>query len=184
MQRHDHLSKNPLTEFTGVCKKRPREVLRSIGRKPLDAGVLGLFGPISVDLHHFRNIHSRRFEAGSRSMFLRTSDPAIRNAERIYPIFVEVYSTGGQWVCTFNGYEDLGPRMDPRTGSRTDPIIRVQNGPQNRVQNRPGPRTGSRMDKLTFRAGFSFVHFRPVLEPEIAGKLQSVQRKKLIFSAF
>ena len=50
-------------------------------------------------------------------------------------------STGGQWVCTFNGYEDLGPRTEPRTGSRTD------------------PRTGSRMEKLTFRAGFSFVQF-------------------------
>ena len=75
-------------------------------------------------------------------------------------------STGGQWVCTFNGYEDLEPRTEPRTGSRTD------------------PKTGSRMENLTFRTGFSFVHFRPFLDPEMAGKWQSVRRKKLIFSTF
>ena len=66
-------------------------------------------------------------------------------------------STGGQWVCTFNGYEDLGPRTEPGQG---------------------------RMEKLTFRAGFSFVHFRTVLDLETAGKLQSIQRKNLMFSTF
>ena len=33
----------------------------------------------------------------------------------------------------------------------------------------------AQMEKLTFRAGFSFAHFRLVWDPETAGKLQSVQ---------
>ena len=37
---------------------------------------------------------------------------------------------------------------------------------------------------MTFRAGFSFVHFRPILDSETAGKLQSVRRKELIFAHF
>ena len=35
---------------------------------------------------------------------------------------------------------------------------------------------------MTLGAGFSFGNFRPILDPEMAGKLQSVRRKKLIFS--
>ena len=46
------------------------------------------------------------------------------------------------------------------------------------------PERAPEMEKLTFGDGFSFVHFRPVLDLEMAGKLQSVRRKKLIFSAF
>ena len=36
---------------------------------------------------------------------------------------------------------------------------------------------------MTFRAGFSFVHFLQILDPETARKFQSVRPKKLIFSA-
>ena len=37
---------------------------------------------------------------------------------------------------------------------------------------------------MTFRAGFSFCHFLPILDLETAGKWQSVRRKKLIFGHF
>ena len=57
---------------------------------------------------------------------------------------------------------EQGPEWTPEQGPEQDPEWKI----------------------LTFRAGFSTVNFRPVLDPEMAGKWQSVRRKKLIVSTF
>ena len=59
-----------------------------------------------------------------------------------------------------------------------DPLQSPEQGPEQT------PEQGPEWKILTFRAGFSFVNFRSVLDPEMAGKWQSVLRKELIFSAF
>ena len=71
-----------------------------------------------------------------------------------------------------NGYVlSMGTKIwDPEQSTEQDPEWAREQDPEWKI--------------LTFRAGFSFVHFRSVLDPEMAGKLQSVQRKNVTFSAF
>ena len=71
-----------------------------------------------------------------------------------------------------NGYVlSMGTKIwDPEWTPEQDPEQTPEQGPEWKI--------------LTFRAGFSFVHFPPVLNPEMAGKWQSVRRKKLIFTSF
>ena len=80
-----------------------------------------------------------------------------------------IRATGRQGA---NGYVlSMGTKIwDPEQSPEQDPEQIPEQGPEWKI--------------LTFRAGFSFVHFQPVLDPKIAGKLQSVLRKRQIFSAF
>ena len=73
---------------------------------------------------------------------------------------------------------EQGPEQTPEQGPEQTPKQGSERNPEQ------GPEQDPEWKMLTFRAGFSTVNFRPVLDPEMAGKWQSVQRKTLIFSAF
>ena len=67
-----------------------------------------------------------------------------------------------------------------------DPEWTPEQGPERTPEQGPEqtPEQGPEWRILTFRAGFSFVHFRSVLDPEMNGKWQSARRNKLIFGTF
>ena len=77
---------------------------------------------------------------------------------------------------------EQGPERTPEQGPEQTPEQGPEQGPERTPEQ--GPEQDPEWKMLTFRARFSTVNFRSVLDPEMAGKWQSVQRKKLIFSAF
>ena len=104
-------------------------------------------------------------------------------------------STKGREDTLFNDISHCLCNWIPRSYSRGEvpPILAAKMGPmtwrmvwKNHFSDLPFSR-GTYLSEpkiLTFRARFEMVNFGPKIRPEMAGKLQSVRRKKVPISAF